>query len=705
MRTLTHPGARIRLALWIAVLVMTMFTAFLPQQAQAASYSTPTGVALSKRTASSLTLTWKPSPNAPRYRVRYSASPNMANSTYHRTYNPTYKIKTLKPNTTYYTQIRVISLDGTTSLTPYSPIKPFTTAASAPAPSVTPTTATPKPTTSAKPTATPTTPAGSAKPTTSTPTASVKPTTPTPSVTQKVQAPTQVTLVSSSRTALAVEWQPVAGASKYKVTYRKSGASSSASVESTKPRADLLGLASSTSYSIEVQAVGSGGVLSGADKALVASTRSSTHSYLKLSPADFTVVPEPTDPTTAIRFSWDARGNDFYYRVRLSDSASMSNPTYLRMTETSGSIADMTPGATRYAQVAVVSKSWDTISEYSPVRKVTTEKSAGASPTGKNPLRVASYNVTCYSCGNSKTNGRPWADRKDVVAAVIKKQSPDVIGVQEASQGLTLDPATGNKSPQFEQLVAAIGGKYKVTNDQRYNCVKHTSPSSCVYKDRGASQGTRIIYDSSKLKLISQGSTRLSEIVESDNDRYLAWAIFQQLSSGKQFFFANTHLEPTKDADGKSDFFNLRKKQAQEALASIRKNNKSNLPIVLVGDLNSHRWTNPSNIPYEVLLAGGLVDPLGMALDTQFTQPGATVERRINTSFSSYNGYDLVAPRLRYLNGTYLDYILTTPMRMTEYENVVSVNPVTGVFTPVLGGVNVPIPADHNMQRATVHLP
>lgn len=700
MRTLTHPGARIRLTLWIAVLVMTMFSAFLPQQAQAASYATPTGVALSKATASSLTLTWKPSPKAPRYRVRYSASPNMANSTYHRTYNPSYTIKTLKPNTTYYTQIRVISLDGTTSLTPYSPIKPFATDKAAPSPTPSATSPAPKPTASAKPTSTPT---ASAKPTTPTPTQ----TTPTakPSTSPTVQTPSTLTLVGSARTGLAVEWQPVTNAAKYKVTYRKDGSTTATTVDVPTPRADLQGLASSTRYAIEVKAVGSSGVQSPSSKSLLATTRSSTHSYLQLSPANFTVVPEPTDPTTAIRFSWDARGNDFYYRVRLSDSASMSNPTYLRMTDTSGSIADMTPGATRYAQVAVVSKSWDTISEYSPARKVTTEKSAGASPTGKNPLRVASYNVTCYSCGNSKTNGRPWADRKDVVAAVIKKQSPDVIGVQEASQGLTLDPATGNKSPQFEQLVAALGGKYKVTNDQRYNCVKHTSPSSCVYKDRGASQGTRIIYDSSKLKLISQGSTRLSEIVESDNDRYLAWAIFQQLSSGKQFFFANTHLEPTKDADGKSDFFNLRKKQAQEALASIRKNNKSNLPIILVGDLNSHRWTNPSNIPYEVLLAGGLVDPLGMALDTQFTQPGATVERRINTSFSSYNGYDLVAPRLRYLNGTYLDYILTTPMRMTEYENVVSVNPATGVFTPVLGGVNVPIPADHNMQRATVHLP
>ena len=53
------------------------------------------------------------------------------------------------------------------------------------------------------------------------------------------------------------------------------------------------------------------------------------------------------------------------------------------------------------------------------------------------------------------------------------------------------------------------------------------------------------------------------------------------------------------------------------------------------GDLNSHRWITPPTHPTRVFLAAGLVDHLGMALDTQYTQPGADVEHRINTWYSS----------------------------------------------------------------------
>ena len=42
-------------------------------------------------------------------------------------------------------------------------------------------------------------------------------------------------------------------------------------------------------------------------------------------------------------------------------------------------------------------------------------------------------------------------------------------------------------------------------------------------------------------------------------------------------------------------------------------------------------------------------------------------------------------------------------MRMTEYENVVSVNHDTSQFIPVIPGGRAD-PSDHNMQRATVHL-
>ena len=66
-------------------------------------------------------------PQRTQCRVRYATTANLSDSTYHRTYNPNYQLTGLKPNTTYYIQVRVISADGTTNLTPYSPTINFTT--------------------------------------------------------------------------------------------------------------------------------------------------------------------------------------------------------------------------------------------------------------------------------------------------------------------------------------------------------------------------------------------------------------------------------------------------------------------------------------------------------------------------------------------------------------------------------------------------
>ena len=55
--------------------------------------------------------------------------------------------------------------------------------------------------------------------------------------------------------------------------------------------------------------------------------------------------------------------------------------------------------------------------------------------TGSKPLTIASYNVRCANCYSRQNLERPWSERRGVVVAAILKQKPDVIGVQEASQG------------------------------------------------------------------------------------------------------------------------------------------------------------------------------------------------------------------------------------------------------------------------------
>ena len=119
---------------------------------------------------------------------------------------------------------------------------------------------------------------------------------------------------------------------------------------------------------------------------------------------------------------------------------------------------------------------------------------------------------------------------------------------------------------------------------------------------------------------------------------------------------------------------------------------------MIVGDFNSYKWLAPSNGPYDVLLGAGFVDPLGNAYKSTTTAPGATVEKRINTSLSSYNNFERkVRSFPNNINGTYIDYILTTPMRVSEWETVVNMDG-NGNFIGV-------IPSDHNLIRATLWLP
>lgn len=119
------------------------------------------------------------------------------------------------------------------------------------------------------------------------------------------------------------------------------------------------------------------------------------------------------------------------------------------------------------------------------------------------------------------------------------------------------------------------------------------------------------------------------------------------------------------------------------------------LPTYIVGDFNSHKWTEGGNLPYDRMLSSGYVDPLGNSYMSTKTTEGATVKNRINTQFSSFNGWDRIAPQKAFVNGIYLK-ATSSPARASgsRWETVVNVDK-NGRFVGT-------IPSDHNMLRATV---
>lgn len=320
--------------------------------------------------------------------------------------------------------------------------------------------------------------------------------------------------------------------------------------------------------------------------------------------------------------------------------------------------------------------------------KVVSAWSAPVSPKTRegDPLRVGSYNVLCANC-------KAWGPRRQGVADTIVDARLDVVGVQEASAA-TLKGRNVSQFEDLARLVAPAG--YRMTNAVRFNCRNATTHRTCRSTNRGASGSVRILYNTAKVRLISTGSRQLADLPGFGADRFIAWAVLEQKINGKRFLFTSTHLEPRNDSGGSRRFYRIRNAQAHAVTKTIAAH-RGNLPVLAVGDYNSTKWDVPSNGPYDIMRAAGFIDPLGNSYHSTSGTSGATVEKRINTQYASYNNLLPQARRTDGVNGSNPDYIFTSKMRVLEWETVLKVNSA-GRF------IGTP-PSDHNLIRATVYLP
>ena len=402
-------------------------------------------------------------------------------------------------------------------------------------------------------------------------------------------------------------------------------------------------------------------------------------------------APEVTSSSAThnlVTLAWTPVSGAAAYRIRWSTTTKMIDFNFHVASGSTAQVTGLAADTGYYFKVKALTSSGSTLTDYSALVAVRTTVTPPPPPV--TTLRVGSYNVACEKCTDTPEGEEgTWYERRAAVVSTIKGEDLDVLGVQEASQGqLAQVPGTS----QFDDLVQRLGSPWAITNAYRYNCVRSTSASSCEAQDRGASQGTRIFYNSSRITLTAQGS-KLLPSVAGENERYMAWAILRQTTTGKSFFFVSQHLESG------SAYDTLRRQEAETALAVVRAKNTTNLPVIAVGDLNSTRFNPGANYPYDVWVRGGLVDPLGGAYRTTTTAPGATVERAINRRVSSWNDFQrkVRVASSTWVNGSNLDYILTSRMRVSEWKTVVAMD--------AAGNFIGRIPSDHNMIRATVHLP
>lgn len=262
---------------------------------------------------------------------------------------------------------------------------------------------------------------------------------------------------------------------------------------------------------------------------------------------------------------------------------------------------------------------------------VVRETSSGGAFRGRTPILAASYNVAGYNSAKALPR---WESRSAKVVSMIMRCSPDVIGLQEASEAwMQRRPAGSRNYTQYENVVDLMneqvpGAPYRVTNTHRKVCPT-TGPNPAVWNGtwqgrkapwracrtspRLSSSDNRTVYDSRTLVVERQGSRPLASATRTP--RTLDWTIFRIRATGQRFVFANTHLEARHRgrAVGSKASNAFRRTQTRQLLATVRQLRSfdgATLPVVVVGDMNSTGRMR-MRTPVDDMTSAGLVDVLG----------------------------------------------------------------------------------------------
>ena len=500
-------------------------------------------------------------------------------------------------------------------------------------------------------------------------------------------APGKPSVVSRSAKAVAVSWKAVWGAPRYLVKYAtKKSFASAKTVRTTEPYAELTGLKPGRRYYVKVAVARTTGTkLSKYGKTGQVTTRTARTALPRLAPAGLRLHARGKNTLTV---SWRGRAGATHYQVRYATNGRFAKARHATVKATGLRLTRLKKGTRYWVQVRTRTAKGKATSSFGKAIRVSTTTGVSYAP-----LRAATYNILCANCSES----HPWAKRRGALVKAIKAQDLDVLGAQEASQGLTKG-ADGRRKAQFADLLALLGSRYRLTNTYRYNCKKSTTPTKCKVKQRGASNATRIFYNRTRVKLLRQGSTQFRAQDPTRTKRFVVWAEFRQLSTGKRFFVVNTHLDPVNDASGASFHHKVRAAQARELVAAIKQRNRSRLPVVILGDFKTSKYTKPSNAPYDVVTRAGYRDPLGNTYKSKTPSRSAIVERRLGTEFNTKNNLKAAPPKSAYINGSVIDYVFVSPkIRVAEWQTV--------VHLAGSGRFAAKPPSDHNMVRVSLYLP
>jgi endonuclease/exonuclease/phosphatase family metal-dependent hydrolase len=304
------------------------------------------------------------------------------------------------------------------------------------------------------------------------------------------------------------------------------------------------------------------------------------------------------------------------------------------------------------------------------------------SSRGGTAVRFGSFNVRT---ARATTDRRSWLRRAPDVAREIRATNAGVVALQELGPGRA-DGRKGKTYGHVRQTVSLLrslrrvgAGKYRLVRTTPYirPGVKHNT------------QGTRILYDSSRYRLAmscpektrrrsySSSCSLNLPLLRGDSPkkrRSAAYALLQNKRTGKKFWFASVHLDDrhSRRLSTERRYNSLRGRQMAAVYRRIARLNRGHRPVVIGGDVNSWITNRAGNAPRTYLARRGF-------RDTAFAR------RRIRTSYTTINHFDRVLRPAHRGHGVRIDVIMVRGARTTRrFENVMKV-------------VDSTRPSDHNM--------
>lgn len=307
---------------------------------------------------------------------------------------------------------------------------------------------------------------------------------------------------------------------------------------------------------------------------------------------------------TSLQLNWDEVPGAVAYRVRYwtKDDASDANAVTFR--QSAGTLRGLQQ-RTRYLVSVSVSETDRTglKSRWSPALRAWTKAPAAL-------LRVGSFNISDPHVDDEDADGHDWGKRRTAIADDINEESVDVLGIQEAYE-----------DADRESLMAAVnadGGHYAMT----------------LPVDDYHGRDNRILYDTSRVKLISTGYEKYPDQVDDDYERDMLWAVLRHKANGHDFLFVTTHLTPEN-----SKKVRLQGRYLIDRVKELNAAHNPRLPVIIVGDFNTSKFQKRGSSIIEKMDDAGFGDVLGQQYGTyELDDPRA--EKRIDAWVGSFNDYD-----------------------------------------------------------------